>query len=70
MSSILKLQFLTVGNTKYELILDEPISDLTDVEVQAAMAVIIAENVFKPNNFALVEAVGAVVIDTTTNRLF
>lgn len=70
MSSILKLQFLTSGNTKFTLMIDGPKPNLTENEVKSVMNLIVEENIFKPKGMELVDSISASVIETTTDSLF
>ncbi|MBU5337262.1 DUF2922 domain-containing protein [Intestinibacter bartlettii] len=43
--------------------IEDPRDDLTEEEIKTAMETIVAKNVFKKNNYTLVEAVGAQIIN-------
>jgi hypothetical protein len=66
----LRMTFLSQGNRSVTLSLDNPRNDLTAAEVQAAMDLIIARNIFTSTGGDLVSKVSARVIDTTTTELF
>jgi hypothetical protein len=66
----LRMTFLSQGNRSVTLSLDNPRGDLTAAEVQAAMDLIIARNIFTSTGGDLVSKVSARVIDTTTTELF
>ena len=66
----LRMTFLSQGNRNVTLSLDNPRNDLTAAEVQAAMDLIIARNIFTSSGGDLVSKVSARIIDTTTTELF
>ena len=66
----LRMTFLSQGSRNVTLSLDNPRNDLTAAEVQAAMDLIIARNIFTSSGGDLVSKVNARVIDTTTTELF
>lgn len=43
--------------------IEDPRDDLTEEEIKTAMETIVTKNVFKKNNYTLVEAVGAQIIN-------
>lgn len=45
------------------LSIEDPRDDLTEEEIKTAMETIVTKNVFKKNNYTLVEAVGAQIIN-------
>jgi hypothetical protein len=64
------MTFLNQGNKNVTLSLDNPRDDVTAAEVQAAMDLIIARNIFTSTSGDLVSKVNARIIDTTTTELF
>lgn len=66
----LRMAFLKQGGRNVTLSLDNPRNDLTAAEVQTAMDLIIARNIFTSSGGDLVSKVNARVIDTTTTELF
>lgn len=48
--------------------IDNPKSDITEQEIKTAMDLIVSKNVFKKSNYALVEAVGAKIVNTQTTE--
>ena len=66
----LRMAFLSQTGRNVTMSLDNPRNDLTAAEVQAAMDLIIARNIFTSTGGDLVSKVNARVIDTTTTELF
>ena len=66
----MRMAFLKQGGRNVTLSLDNPRNDLTAAEVQTAMDLIIARNIFTSSGGDLVSKVNARVIDTTTTELF
>jgi hypothetical protein len=64
------MAFLSQGGKNVTLSLDNPRNDLTAAEVQTAMDLIIARNIFTSSGGDLVTKVNARIIDTTTTELF
>ena len=48
--------------------IDNPKSDITEQEIKTAMDLIVSKNVLKKSNYALVEAVGAKIVNTQTTE--
>lgn len=46
--------------------IDDPKDDLTEEQIKTAMELIVEKNVFKKNDYALVEAVEAQIVTTQT----
>lgn len=46
--------------------IDDPKDDLTEEQIKTAMGLIVEKNVFKKNDYALVEAVEAQIVTTQT----
>lgn len=46
--------------------IDDPKDDLTEEQIKTAMDLIVEKNVFKKNDYALVEAVEAQIVTTQT----
>lgn len=66
----LRMAFLSQAGKNVTLSLDNPRNNLTAAEVQAAMDLIIARNIFTSSGGDLVSKVNARIIDTTTTELF
>ena len=66
----LRMSFLNQGGNNVTISLDNPKEDLTAAEVQAAMDLIIARNIFTSSGGDLISKAYARVIDTTTTELF
>lgn len=66
----LRMAFLSQTGRNVTMSLDNPRNDLTAAEVQTAMDLIIARNIFTSTGGDLVSKVNARVIDTTTTELF
>jgi hypothetical protein len=64
------MAFLSQTGRNVTMSLDNPRNDLTAAEVQTAMDLIIARNIFTSTGGDLVSKVNARVIDTTTTELF
>lgn len=69
MAKKLVMTFKTFEGTTSTLSIDEPKADLTDVEVEAVMDTIIAQNIFKSNGGDLVAVKSAEIITTTEEIL-
>lgn len=67
-SSKLVMVFKNRIGKNVSISIDDPKDDLTEEEIKTAMELIIAKNVFKKNNYTFVEAVGAKVVNTTTDE--
>ncbi|MGN1033959.1 MAG: DUF2922 domain-containing protein [Intestinibacter sp.] len=48
--------------------IDDPRDDITEIEIKAAMDLIVEKNIFKKNNYALLEIVEAKIVNTQTNE--
>lgn len=66
----LRMAFLSQAGKNVTLSLDNPRNDLTAAEVQAAMDLTIARNIFNSSGGDLVSKMSAMIIDTTTTELF
>ena len=66
----LRMSFLNQGGNNVTISLDNPKEDLTAAEVQTAMDLIIARNIFTSSGGDLISKAYARVIDTTTTELF
>jgi len=66
----LRMSFLNQGGNNVTISLDNPKEALTAAEVQAAMDLIIARNIFTSSGGDLISKAYARVIDTTTTELF
>lgn len=61
----LQLVFRTAGGSRRTISVEDPKEDLTDQQVQAAMASILSKNIFTTNDGDLVEAVEARKVTTS-----
>lgn len=50
------------------LSIDNPRTDVTEAEIKTAMELIVSKNIFKKGSYALVEAVGAKIVNTQTTE--
>jgi len=66
----LRMAFINEANRNVTISLDNPKDDLTAAQVQAAMDLIIARNIFTSSGGDLVSKLNARIIDTTTTELF
>ena len=66
----LRMSFLNQGGNNVTISLDNPKEALTAAEVQTAMDLIIARNIFTSSGGDLISKAYARVIDTTTTELF
>lgn len=48
--------------------IDDPKDTITEAEIKAAMDLIVEKNIFKKNNYSLVEVVEAQIVNTQTNE--
>ena len=64
----LLMTFKTDENKNVSISVEDPRPNLTESEILEAMNLIIAKNVFAPNGEALVEKVGAKVVETETQE--
>ncbi|KUK10442.1 MAG: Uncharacterized protein XD50_1309 [Clostridia bacterium 41_269] len=60
----LQLTFRTAGGSRRTISIEDPKTNLTDVEVQAAMDTIIAKNIFGTSDGDLVGVVSAQIVTT------
>lgn len=70
MAKTLQLTFLTTGDKKVSLTVDEPDSELTAEEVAIAMDEIIQAGFFKVEDHPFKSAVSAKIIDRQVTELF
>lgn len=68
-SKKLEMEFLNEMNKKYVISIDDPRLDLSQEEVETAMAAIIADNVFQVSLADLAEAVEARIVTTNVEKL-
>ena len=64
----LLMTFKTDEDKNVSISVEDPKQNLTESEILEAMNVIIANDVFAPNGEALVEKVGAKVVETETQE--
>ena len=64
----LLMTFKTDEDKNVSISIEDPKDNLTESQILEAMNVIIANNVFAPNGEALVEKVGANVVETETQE--
>ena len=64
----LLMTFKTDEDKNVSISVEDPRANLTESEILEAMNVIIAKDVFAPNGEALVEKVGAKVVETETQE--
>ncbi|WMJ76796.1 MULTISPECIES: DUF2922 domain-containing protein [unclassified Sedimentibacter] len=69
MSKKLLMKFKTAGGSTLSLTVDEPKSELTDIDVRTVMDNIIDKNLFNTNSGDLVEVKSAEIITTTEQIL-
>ena len=62
----LVMTFLTDGDKKVSLSVDDPREDVTEAEIKACMDLVVSKNIFAPNGGSLVKAVDAKVVVTDT----
>jgi hypothetical protein len=63
------MSFKNTADNTASYSIDDPIPDVTDVEVQAVMDDMIAKNIFNTSGGDLVSVAGAKVTTTTINEL-
>lgn len=63
----LLMTFKTNNDKKVSISIDNPRTDLGEDEIKTAMDVILASDIFVPDGSALVELVGAKIVQTDTN---
>ena len=64
----LLMTFKTNNDKKVSISIDNPRTDLAEGEIKTAMDVILASDIFIPDGSALVELVGAKIVQTDTNN--
>lgn len=65
----LELRFLDAASKKVRLSLDDPDTELSPAEIEAAMESIITDNIFASKDGDFVAAEGARVITTSINEM-
>lgn len=65
-NKVLQLIFKNSVGKKVTLSIEDPKDALTEAEIKAAMDLIVQKNIFKKNNYDLVEAVEAKIVTTGT----
>lgn len=70
MAKTLQLTFLTAGDKKVTLSVDEPKADLTKEEVEAAMEEIIEAGVFEVEDHPFASKVSAKIVEREVTELF
>lgn len=65
-NKVLQMIFKNSVGKKVTLSIEDPKDALTEAEIKAAMDVIVQKNIFKKNNYDLVEAVEAKIVTTGT----
>lgn len=70
MAKTLQLTFLTAGDRRVTLTVDEPKSNLTEQEVRTAMEEIIQSGIFEINDFPFASAVSAQVVERDVTNIF
>ena len=69
MTKKLLMSFRNADGNQVSLSIDDPRADVTDVEVKAAMQMVLDENIFTSNGGELVAIVDATIIETTKTDL-
>jgi hypothetical protein len=64
----LLMTFKTNNDKKVSISIDNPRNDLGEAEIKTAMGVILDSDIFVPDGSALVELVGAKIVQTDTNN--
>lgn len=67
-SKKLVLVFRNSVGKEITLTIEDPKDALTEAEIKAAMDVVVEKNIFKKNNYDLVEAVEARIVNTQTQE--
>lgn len=67
---ILRVTFETAFGSAFSISLPEPREDVTTAEIEAAMELIIAKNIFSTSGGDLTAKRDIKIIDTTTNDLY
>ena len=65
-NKVLQMIFKNSVGKKVTLSIEDPKDALTEAEIKAAMDLIVQKNIFKKNNYDLVEAVEAKIVTTGT----
>lgn len=69
MSKTLQLTFLTAGDKKVTLSVDEPKIGITDAEVAAVMDEVIQAQIFAVDDYPFISAVSAKIIERSVTDL-
>ena len=64
-----EMDFLDGFNKRLRISIDEPMEDLVQSEIENAMDIIIARNIFQSNGVDLVSREGARIVKTTINEM-
>jgi len=67
---VLNMVFTAVDGTRMTLSMENPKATLTAAEIESAMDVVIAKNIFLSGGGDLVAKEDAKVVDTTTNDMY
>ena len=67
-SKKLVLVFKNSIGKEVTITIEDPTDALTEAEIKAAMDLIVEKNIFKKNNYDLVEAVEARIVNTQTQE--
>lgn len=67
---VLRMSFEAQDGTTMSLTLDNPKMDLTSTEIEGAMDVVLAKNIFAPAGGDLVAKKDAKIVDTITNDMY
>lgn len=70
MATVLRMSFKNEGGNTVSISLDNPKAGLTGAEVEAAMDLIIAKNIFTSSGGDLATKSDAKIIDTTVTDLY
>ncbi len=69
-SQTLRMVFRSQGGTSMTISLDNPRSDVTAAEIEAAMDTIISKNIFNTTGGDLASKYDIKIVDKTTNDLY
>jgi len=69
-SQTLRMVFRSQGGTSMTISLDNPRSDVTAAEIEAAMNTIISKNIFNTTGGDLASKYDIKIVDKTTNDLY
>jgi hypothetical protein len=69
-SKVLRLTFENAAGNAFSITLPEPQEDLTAAEIESAMELVIAKNIFSTAGGDLTAKRDIKIIDTTTNDLY